>query len=464
MTIMRKTCGSLIALCAAAMVSTGWAQTTDLKSAIAAAIDSHPEINQAIQNKEAIEFEREQAQGLYLPRISVEGSAGVRRLENATRRALNLDDQTLWPLEASVRAEETIWDSGYRSAEKRRQAARTDGAALRVGERSQFVALNVTRQYLDYMLQQRVVAAADDNIAFHRKLLGDLGEGVTKGSISIADQQQAEERLQAALVRKSEAEQDMTNAAISFRTLTGLSIDQVTMPDPVTSAVPPTLDEAIAAARTHNPLVREAEADIQAAHAVVDEAKSELGPTVALEGTGRVGQDVDGFKGNTNDIQGRVVVRWQLYNGGINRAKVQEMTRRASEARFRLSQRQREAEEDVRTAWNRWDTEKKRVTDLSRQGTVSDGLLVSYREQFNVGRRSLLDVLDSQNTRFNTQVRTETARFSEIFAQYQILAATNTLLDTLGIAAPSGANPYARKKYDVPDLPPAELQRRRYPG
>ena len=464
MTIMRKTCGSLIALCAAAMVSTGWAQTTDLKSAIAAALDSHPEINQAIENKQAIEFEREQAQGLYLPRVSVEGSAGVRRLENATRRALNLDNETLWPLEASVRAEETLWDSGYRSAEKRRQAARTDGAALRVGERSQFVALNVTRQYLDYMLQQRVVAAAEDNIAFHRKLLGDLGEGVTKGSISIADQQQAEERLQAALVRKSEAEQDMTNAAIQFRTLTGLSIDQVTMPDAVTSALPPTLDEAIAAARTHNPLVREAEADIQAAHAVVDEAKSELGPTVSVEGTGRVGQDVDGFRGNTNDIQGRVVLRWQLYNGGINRAKVQEMTRRASEARFRLSQRLREAEEDVRTAWNRWDTEKKRVTDLSRQGTVSDGLLVSYREQFNVGRRSLPDVLDSQNTRFNTQVRTETARFSEMFAQYQILAATNTLLDTLGLATPSDAKADARKTYNVPDLPPAELQRRRYPG
>ncbi|KFG91055.1 Agglutination protein [Sphingobium herbicidovorans NBRC 16415] len=464
MTFMRKTCGSLIALCVATMAGTAWAQTTDLKSAISAAIDSHPEINQAVQNKEAIEFEREQAKGLYLPRVSLEASAGVRRLENTTRRAIGIEDQTLWPLEAGLVAEQTIWDSGYRSAEKRRQAARIDGAALRVGERSQFVALNVTRQYLDYMLQQRVVAAAEDNIAFHRKLLGDLGEGVSQGSISIADQQQAEERLQAALVRKSEAEQDLTNAAISFRTLTGLSIDQVSMPDPVTSAVPPTLDEAIGAARTHNPLIREAEADIQAARAVVDEAQSELGPTVTLEGRGRVGEDVDGFRGSTNDVQGRVVLRWQLFNGGINRAKVQEMTRRASEARFRLSQRQREAEEDVRTAWNRWDTEKKRLADLSRQGTVSDSLLVSYREQFNVGRRSLLDVLDSQNTRFNTQVRSETARFSEIFAQYQILAATNQLLDTLGIAQPSGADPYARKKYDVPDLPPAELQRRRYPG
>ena len=88
MTILRKTCGSLMALCAATMATTGWAQTTDLKSAIAAAIDSHPEINQAIQNKEAIEFEREQAKGLYLPRVSVEGSAGIRRLENNTRRTL----------------------------------------------------------------------------------------------------------------------------------------------------------------------------------------------------------------------------------------------------------------------------------------------------------------------------------------------------------------------------------------
>ncbi|SCW85147.1 outer membrane protein, adhesin transport system [Sphingobium faniae] len=462
--IMHKTCGSLIALCIAAMGGSALAQSTDLKSAIEAALDSHPEINQAIQNKQAIEFEREQAKGLFLPRISVEGSAGIRRLENRTRRSLGLEDQTLYPMEADAVIEQTLFDSGYRSAEKRRQAARTDGAALRVGERAQFVALNVTRQYLDYMLQQRIVAASEDNIAFHRKLLGDLNEGVSRGSISIADQQQAEERLQSALVRKSEAEQDMVNAEISFRTLTGLSIDQVTMPDAVTAAVPPTLEDAIATARTDNPLIREAEADIQAAYAVVDEAKAELGPTVSLEGRGRVGQDMDGFRGSTNDVQGRVVVRWQLYNGGINRAKVQEMTRRASEARFRLSQREREAEDDVRTAWNRWDTEKKRLVDLQRQSTVSDALLVSYREQFNVGRRSLLDVLDTQNTRYNTLVRAETSRFSEIFAQYQILAAANKLLDAMGLPAPSDAGASARKAYDVPDLPPAELQRRRYPG
>jgi adhesin transport system outer membrane protein len=181
------------------------AQEIDLKSAVAAALETNPEINQAAQNKEAIEFERKQAQGQFLPRVSVEGSAGIRRLENATRRSLNIADETLYPLEANVLAEQMVFDSGARGAELKRQAARTDGAALRVEERSEFIALNVARQYLDYLLQERIVAASDDNVTFHQKLVGDLREGVSKGSISIADQQQAEERLQAAKVRRTEA-------------------------------------------------------------------------------------------------------------------------------------------------------------------------------------------------------------------------------------------------------------------
>ena len=201
------------------------AETIELKEAIEAALETNPEINQAAMNKEAIEFERRQAQGLFQPRISVEASAGLRRLENNTRRVLGIADQTLYPIEADLSADQVIFDSGSRNAELKRQAARTDGAALRVEERSEFIALNVARQYLDYLLQQRIVAASDDNVTFHEGLTRDLREGVSKGSISIADQQQAEERLQAARVRKTEAEEDLVNAAIAFRTLTGLSIE-----------------------------------------------------------------------------------------------------------------------------------------------------------------------------------------------------------------------------------------------
>jgi adhesin transport system outer membrane protein len=439
------------------------AQTVDLVQAVEAALESNPEISQAIQNKEAIEFEREQAQGLFLPRITVEGSAGVRRLENVTRRALNIDNQTLYPAELSIFGEQTLIDFGRRSGELQRQAARTDGAALRVEERSEFIALQVARQYLDLLLQQRIVAASDDNITFHRNLVGDLTQGVTQGSISIADQQQAEERMQAALVRKTEAEEDMVNATISLRQLTGLSINDVAMPSSKRAQVAPTLADAVSQARNDNPKVREAMADVDAAHAMVKKAKGDLAPTIGIEARGRGGEDIDGFRGRTSDFIARVVLRWNIFDGGINRAKFQEMVRRSSEARFRLHQMNREAESDARTAWNRMNTQGKLLDELTKQGQVSDDLLISYRQQFNVGRRSLLDVLDAQNTRYNVQVRTETARFSEMFAEFQVLAATNQLLEALNLGAPDAARAYARERYNVGPTPPAETDYRRYP-
>ena len=72
-------------------------------------------------------------------------------------------------------------------------------------------------------------------------------------------------------------------------------------------------------------------------------------------------------------------------------------------------------------AWNSMSTQRKVAAELDTQSKVSDDLLLSYREQFNVGRRSLLDVLDAQNTRYNVQVRLETAKFAEQFAEYQVL-------------------------------------------
>ena len=461
---MRKTTlASAAALLFASSAPVAMAQDAEaisMREAIEVAMASNPDILQAQYNKEAIEFERRQAQGLFLPRVGIEASAGVRRLENNTRRTLGISDDELFPREAGLNAEWTVFDFGRRRGELLRQAARVDGASLRVTERSEFIALQIARQYLDVLLQERVSAAARDNALFHQTLVGDLQRGVQEGSISIADQQQAEERYQSALVRNEEADLELRNAYISLRRLTGLDITAGSLPPDLSSAMPSDLPTAVGLARINNPLVREAQADVDAANALVDSAEGDLWPTIALEGRARTGKDIDGFQGETNDLQARVVLRWDVFDGGINKAKLQETVRQASLSRYALHDRQREAEEDVRLAWQQLDTQRRVVQQLDRQSQVSDDLLLSYRSQFNIGRRSLLDVLDAQNTRFNTQVRLETARFSQLFAQYQTLAATNQFLDALNIAPGAGAGEAERERFDYGPPVEAELQRR----
>jgi adhesin transport system outer membrane protein len=435
----------------------------ELRDAIQTALQTNPEIRQAVHNKLATKEERKQAEGEWYPRISVEGSAGVRDLENPTRRDLGIADNTLEPVEGFIVADQLLWRSGGRTAEIKRNAARTDAAAARVEERSEFVALNISRAYIDYMLQQRLVAIAQDNVTFHERLAGDLREGVARGSISIADQQQAEERLQSARARVTETQEDLDTAAIQFQTLTGVPIDAVSMPPDLSSSMPASLPEAEEAARQNNPRVQEAIADLEAQRYVTKVAQSELGPRFNLEGTARYGDDIDGFEGRTSDLQARVVMRWRIFDGFANTANVREQKARADEIHARLFEMTRRAEEDTRSGWSRLTNQSRLVTELETQSRVADDLLLSYREQFNVGRRSLLDVLDAQNTRFNVQSSLETARMSKLYAQYRILAATNRLIEALGVTMATEARMDQREKFGVNPIPPEDRQENSFP-
>ena len=437
----------------AAALATSGANAVDLKDAVQTAVASNPEINQAVSNREATEYERRQAQGLYGPRLNVEASAGVRELDNPTRRALGIANGTLWPVELDATVDQLVTDFGKSRNEVARQAARTDAAALRVEERSEFVALNVSRYYFDYLLQQRIVAAAQDNVTFHERLVGDLGQGVRQGSISIADQQQAEERLQAARAKLTQANEDLENADIAFRQVSGVGIGQPTMPPDFSAQAPATLDEAIDAARVNHPRVREAMADVDAAKANAKKEEDALAPRISVEGRFRTGKDMDGFQGRTDDYQARVVLRWTPFDSGIQHFVWREMQRREGEARGRVNEMARQAEADARSAWVRRENQHKLVGELEQQSKVSDDLILSYREQFNVGRRSLLDLLDAQNTRYNVQVQVETARFAELYAQYRLLASTNRLLAALGVAPPAGAKANNRARFKVKPVP-----------
>ena len=384
-------------LMAATMLTCASAHSLTLQEAVAVAVESNPEIGQAIENREAIEFELRQAKGLYLPSVDVEASAGARRLDNSTRRALSLDDDNLYPAEADLTVSQTVYDSGARRAELDRQASRVDGASFRVLERSEFIGLSVVQDYLEYMLQASIVSEAKKNLGFHQAILHDIQEGIAGGGLNEADRQQAEERLFAAKARMQEASEELEASRIRFFKTVGKPLTNASRPGDVASALPRSLDDALGLARVNNPRVHMANSDIDAAASLVDAARAKYGPSIVAEGTARAGYDIDGDNGDTSDLQARLVLRWNLYRGGIDKANEQEQIRRTSEQRLALHQVLREIEEAVRTSWDRRFRQADLAKTLKLQAASSEKLVASYREQFKVGQRSLLDVLDARS-------------------------------------------------------------------
>jgi adhesin transport system outer membrane protein len=192
-----------------------------MKEAVAIAVDSNPEIGEAVANRAAIEFELEQGRGLYRPRLDLEGNIGGEIRDSATSRANSDQDHLFLRKEASVVVRQLLFDGFGTDAEIERQASRVDGAALRVRERSEFIALAVIREYLEMIRTRRIIAIARENIGYHQKILGDISQGAGGGTISIADRQQAQERIYAARSRMAEFEEEYKASEAAFIRLVG---------------------------------------------------------------------------------------------------------------------------------------------------------------------------------------------------------------------------------------------------
>lgn len=434
-----------------------------LQQAVSIALDSNPEIGQSIENREAIEFELRQARGLYLPRIDAVGSAGPRRLDSPARRLAGIDDNTLNTREIGTTVTWKLFDGFGREAEIERQASRVDGASFRVLERSEFIALAIAKEYIEIVLQDRIVAIAEQNLRFHRDIATRIRGGLSGGTLTAADNQQAQERLKAAEARLIQAKDDLIQARDRFFKFVAMPPSSIGAFKSMAPFMPKTLDAALGLARTNNPQVKFAQADIDAAYAMVKAARSRYMPEIALEGSARTGEDIDGVENRTSDLQAKIVTKWNLFNGGIDKANEQEQIRRLSEARLKLHQILREVEEALRTAWNKRLKQAELLPVLTSEATFGRDVVASYQQQFSAGRRTLLDVLSAQNTYVNTLILAEIARFGEVFAAYRVVASTGMLVASLGLTPPNAALAYARTQARVPETPPAETMRRYSP-
>jgi len=437
------------ALVAAFLMSTG-AHALTLREAVTEALTTNPEILQAAENREATEFELRQARGLYLPTLDLEGSVGIRRLDSPGRRSLGTAGNELYPRDVGLSLKQTLFDGGARRSEVERQAARVDGASFRVLERSEAIALAVTQEYLEILLQAEIIAAARENAGFHQQILGDIGQSVAGGALTEADRIQGQERLLSANARLKEAAEELEAAKIRFQRLVGRPLGAPKHPGSVAKSLPRSVDSAIAMARQANPRIAAAGADVDAADSLVRGANAAFMPVVSLEGRARIGDDIDGSDGYSSDLEAKVVARWNLYRGGRDIAAKQERIRRAGEQRQALSQIHREVEEAIRAAWDQ-RSKRAELSGLLRDQASTNGRLVSsYREQFRVGERSLLDVLGAQNTRFNAAVLAQTAAYASLFAEYKLLAATGMLAKTLRVGTVEQGQAYARDEFRVP--------------
>jgi adhesin transport system outer membrane protein len=251
--------------------------------------------------------------------------------------------------------------------------------------------------------------------------------------LTIAEKQQANERLQGAILAFNQARSDLAAARSELALLLGADEFELLLPPDPAATMPVSLDAALAAAQTNDPRLHSAVARFRSARSNANRAFTEYAPQVGLQGTIRTGRDFEGYRGTTRDYELLVIARWSLFDGGITGARIREANAGVDEARFALGQAQRESELAIRKSWIAIDNWHDRLTLQQERLRTARDLRISYVEQFSIGRRSLLDLLDAQNAVFNASTETTVAQHGLWLAQYGLFAQMGQLRTFLGV-------------------------------
>lgn len=417
-----------------------------IHDAINMAVQSNPGVGEAAANRRATEAEMRQSQGALLPQVRLQYDAGPEKLRRYITPAPLNNGEYLDGRNASIVVRQLLFDGFASINEVWRQAARVDAAAHRVLERTELIALDAAEAYIDVVRFQRLIVLAQENLRVHLDVRKNVRARFSGGRAGEGDMQQAEERVAAAEAVLAEFRFSLDAARAKFRSTVGIEPYNTRFPSRL-RGLPASKDASLAIAFKFNPTIRAAQSDVDAAKAAFDSTAGAFVPSVSLEGRALRGHDSIVYSGERDEVSGKVVVSWDIFRGGQDSWKRAESAERMIEQQQRHARLQREALEALDKAWAARTITVDRVQALVREVEAGRRTLVAYNKEYELGQRTLIDVLNAQNQLFNANVSLVSARGVAVFADYQLLAAMGQLLAYLKTAKPPEADPLEGRSF-----------------
>ena len=426
---------------AVALAASSWASAQSLREVVQMTVETNPAVAQIAKRKDAADAAFEAAKSGYFLKLDWQYAAGRERSQNSSTGGawvrLNRHVDTMV-------ANQMLWDGlGTRSEVERRRAI-SDAAAYKVHSAAEDVALQAVDAYLDVLKNQELVGYARENYQAHLRTFDQVKLRSDKGVGRRADLDQVEARLSLATANVRSAESTLRESEITFQRVVGRNpIALAPVQEPKT--LPASADEAVKTGLANHPTLKSAYSDIEQAAAQRELARSLWSPRVELEGSYSNNRNIDGVAGPNRDRLLMLLVKWNLFRGGFDYHRLRETAYQIDEATEISRNTTREVENAVRVSHNAHLTAVERLPQLERYVKSSDATRSSYAQQFSIGQRTLLDLLDAENEYYTARTQYLNTKYIELSQKYRTLKAMGLLLSTFDIKQPDQATLLPRR-------------------
>ena len=291
--------------------------------------------------------------------------------------------------------------------------------------------LEAVRAFMDVVRYSKLVGIAEENYAIHKGIYEQILQRVTQGVGRRVDLEQIAGRLALAESNLVNELSNLNDVSARYARITGEAPpNELKLPGLNLGLVPTPADLMVVADRS-NPSLQAARAFYRAAEAEIDVRRGAFSPTLDLRANKSSTHNKDDVKGRTDEQAVELVLSMNLYRGGADRARLASATERRDEAEALGVKSCRDMRQQVSIAYNDTVRIGSQLESLRQHQLSTEKARDAYRKQFDIGQRTLLDMLDSDNELFEARRELLNAELNQQLAVYRVLGESGRLMQTM---------------------------------
>ena len=407
------------------------AKALDMQNMVVDAISAHPEVKEKIYVYRQVISDRDIAESGWRPSVDLNASTGFYDTDSPSTGNQSIDyDST--SLELSLT--QNLFNGYDTTYQIEQTKARIDAALYEVYDTADNIALRAIQAYLEVIKQRRLYRLSIENVMAHEEILARIKERNLSGVGRLSQLQQTEGRLARAQASQIAQQNNLEDAATQLHQILGRYIDPFELSEPSLPAMPQQqLDLLIDQALVDHPAMRVAQSNIEAAQSDHRRSLKTRYPNLDLRLATEYGEDLDGLDGNTEETSIVLNLSYNFYRGGRNDAEQQQKISAVYEQKEFAARVRRQVINTLRLSWTADDLLARQLDFLYAHVIKAGQTVESYKEEFFIGQRDLIDLLDAENELNSARNQYTEAKYDSLVARYRVYEGIGRLFEAAAI-------------------------------
>lgn len=425
-----------------------------LVAAARKAVVSNPEVQARYNGFQAAGNERDVARGGFFPQIDLRAGTGR---ESRTTPLTNYGRYNFGG--TSLTLNQMLFDGLFTPNEVKRLGYAKLTRYYELSEISENTALEAVRAYADVVRYRELVEAATQNYVVHKQITGQVEERANAGVGRRVDVEQGTGRLALA---ESNLLIELTNlhdVSARYLRIIGEKPPAVLPKLPAKfqlGTMPASTDALMREGLPNSPTINAALENVRAQKTAIDTRKSAYMPRLDLRLYDNRDRNLLGLSGNTRVNGVELVLNYNLFRGGADRARERQAIDVHEQARDLKEKACRDVRQNLSIAYSDVRTLGEQLAYRDQHRLSTEKSREAYLQQFELGQRTLLDLLDSQNEFFQANRAYLNTSYDQIIAQARTLSGMGQLVGALSVKRTDVPSPQDAGQ-DRTTIDPAEL-------